>query len=133
MSWGSILEEASKRYTQASKVTAQIIDEEVKPVIEEVKNIRERMCGRKINGRLHTMPFKKVQSYITYKSRGFPPEMVSTKKPRKRPICGESNKSNGHAFECGLQADKHIAAPWKYSLNSCGVLYRWRRKPSMIL
>lgn len=72
MSQGSILEEASKRYTQASKVTAQIIGEEVKPVIEEVRNIRERMCGRKINGRLHTMPFKKVQSYITYKSRDFP-------------------------------------------------------------
>jgi transposase len=68
--------------------------------------------------RLDSMPFRKIQSTISYKSveRGYKPETVEAKNTSKTcPICGELNKPNGHLLECrrcGLQADRHLAAAW---------------------
>jgi len=68
---------------KASKIIAQIITgEKVKPVMEKLTKIRERIrYGRKMNRRLHSMPFRKVQSCITYKSteKGFKPDLINAK------------------------------------------------------
>jgi len=108
---------------KASKIIACIIAEEnVKPVMERLINIRKRIkCGRRMNRRLHSMPFRKIQLYISYKSmeHGFKPEFVSAKNTSRRcPICGELNKPNGHFFRCrcGFQADRHFVAAWNIAL-----------------
>jgi len=105
---------------KASKVIAEIVAEErVKPVMENLKNIRERIkYRRRMNRRLHSIPFRKVQFSISYKSieRGYKPVYVDARNTsRMCPICGELNKPNGHIYKCrkcGFQADRHIVAAW---------------------
>jgi putative transposase len=88
-----------------------VAEENVKPVMEELKDIR-------MNRRLHSIPFRKTQSTIPYKSieRGYKPETVEAKNTSKTcPICGELSKPNGHVFKCsrcGIQADRHLVAAW---------------------
>jgi IS605 OrfB family transposase len=37
--------------------------EKVKPIMEDLKNMREKMkYGRRMNRRLHSTPFRKIQS-----------------------------------------------------------------------
>ena len=105
---------------KVSKTIAMIVAEEkVKPVMEELRDIRNRIkyCKR-MNRRLHSIPFRKIQSTTSYKSveRGYKPETVEAKNTSKTcPICGELNKPNGHVFNCrrcGLQADRHLVAAW---------------------
>lgn len=105
---------------RASKFIAHLISEEnVKPVMEELTNIRERIrYGRKMNRRLHAIPFRKLQFYISYKSMelGLKPNIINAKNTsRTCPICSEVNKPNGQVFKCrkcGFQADKHLVAAW---------------------
>jgi putative transposase len=105
---------------KASRVIAEIAaKEKVKPVMEELKDMRERMkYGRRMNRRLHSMPFRKVQFSISYKSteRGYKPVYVDARNTSKVcPICGELNKPNGHIYKCrrcGFQADRHFVAAW---------------------
>jgi putative transposase len=105
---------------KASKIIAEIVvGEKVKPVMEKLKNMRERMkYGRRMNRRLHNMPFRKIQFSISYKSieRGYKPVYVDARNTsRMCPICGELNKPNGHTYKCkgcGFQADKHLVAAW---------------------
>jgi putative transposase len=105
---------------KVSRTIAEIVaEEEVKPVMEELRNIRGRMkYGRRMNRRLHSIPFRRIQSYIFYKSveKGYKPEYANAKNTsRICPICGELNKPNGHIYkcrECGFQADKHLIAAW---------------------
>jgi putative transposase len=118
---------------RASKIVARIIAEEsVKPVMEKLTNIRERIkYSRKMNRRLHSMPFRKIQFYITYKSieQCLKPEHVKAKNTsRTCPICGELNKPNGHVFKCrkcGFQADRHLVAAW----NIAAKLPMWGASP----
>jgi len=71
-----------------------------------------------MNRRIHSIPFRKIQSYISYKSieKGYKPDYVDAKNTsRVCPICGELNKPNGHIYKCkkcGFQADRHIVATW---------------------
>ncbi len=105
---------------KASKIIARIAAEEnVKPVMENLSYIRERIrYGKKMNRRLHSLPFRKIQSYILYKAmeKGFKPEIVDAKNTsRLCPICGELSKPNGHIFKCrkcNFQADRHLVAAW---------------------
>jgi putative transposase len=105
---------------RVSKTIAMIVAEEkAKPVMEELTDIRKRIkYGKRMNRRLHSIPFRKIQSTTSYKSveRGYKPETVEAKNTSKTcPICGELNKPNGHVFNCrrcGLQADKHLVAAW---------------------
>lgn len=90
--------------------------------MENLKNIRERIrYGRKMNRRLNSMPFSKIQSYINYKSMeyGLKPEFVKANNTSKTcPMCGELNKPSVHVFKCrkcGLQADRHLVAAWNIS------------------
>ncbi|MEM2567480.1 MAG: zinc ribbon domain-containing protein, partial [Candidatus Bathyarchaeia archaeon] len=105
---------------RAAKIVAGVVAEEnVKPVMEKLTHIRERIrYGRVMNRRLHSIPFRKIQFYISYKSMelGFKPETVKAENTsRTCPICGELNKPNGHVFKCrkcGFQADRHFIAAW---------------------
>jgi putative transposase len=105
---------------KVSKTIAEIVArEKAKPVIEELKDMRKRIkYGRRMNRRLHSIPFRKIQSTISYKSieRGYKPETIDAKNASKTcPICGELNKPNRHVFNCrrcGLQADRHLVAAW---------------------
>ena len=104
----------------ASKTIAGIVaGEKVKPVMEKLKNMRERIkYGRRMNRRLHSIPFRKIHFYISYKSieKGYKPDYVDAKNTsRVCPICGELNKPNGHTYKCkkcGFQADRHLVAAW---------------------
>jgi len=73
-------------------------------IMEELTDIREKIrYGRKMNRRLHSTPFMKIQFYIACKSmeQGFKPELVNAKNTsRMCPICGEISKPNGHVFKC---------------------------------
>jgi len=109
---------------KASKIIAEIVAEEkVKPVMEKLKNMREKIkYGRRMNRRLHSVPFRKIQSYIYYKSieGGYKPEYVDARNTsRMCPICGELNKPNGHIYKCrkcDFQADRHIVAAWNIAI-----------------
>ena len=79
---------------KASKIIAKIVEEEKAiPVMEKLKGIRRRIrYGKRMNRRLHGMPFRKIQFYISYKSieHGFKPEFVNPKNTsRICPMCGE--------------------------------------------
>jgi IS605 OrfB family transposase len=105
---------------KVSKTIAEIVArEKVKPVMEESKNMREKMkYDRRMNRRLHSIPFRKIQSTISYKSleRGYKPETVDAKNTSKTcPICGELNKPNGQVYtcrRCDFQEDRHLVAAW---------------------
>jgi len=105
---------------KASKIIAKIVAEEnVKPVMEKLTDIREKIrYGRKMNRRLHNMPFRKIQFYVAYKSaeNGFKPEHAKAKNTsRTCPMCGGLNKPNGHVYKCwrcGFKADRHLVAAW---------------------
>ncbi|MEM1562067.1 MAG: transposase [Candidatus Bathyarchaeia archaeon] len=109
---------------RATKIIAGIIAEEnVKPVMEKLTHIRERIrYGREMNRRLHSIPFRKIQFYTSYKSMelGFKPETVKAENTsRACPICGEISKPNGHVFKCrkcGFQADRHFIAAWNIAM-----------------
>jgi len=65
-----------------------VAEENVKPVMEELKDIR-------MTSRLHSIPFRKTQSTIPYKSveRGYKPETVEAKNTSKTcSICGELSR-----------------------------------------
>jgi putative transposase len=105
---------------KASRIIAEIVaGEKVKPVMEELKNMRERIkYGMRMNRRLHSMPFRKIQFSISYKSieKGYKPIYINARNTsRMCPICGELNKPNGHIYKCkkcSFQADRHIVAAW---------------------
>jgi len=109
---------------RASKIVAKIASEEnVQPVMENLADIRKKIqYGRKMNRRLHSMPFRKIQFYISYKAmeRGFKPKFIKPRNTSKTcPICGELNKPNGHVFKCkkcGFQADRHLVAAWNIAV-----------------
>jgi len=78
-----------------------------KPVIvmEKLKNIRENMNGSaKLNRRLHTWSFRKLQTYIEYKANleGIPVVYVNPKNSSKTcHRCGHvARKVNGREFRC---------------------------------
>ncbi|MEM2331132.1 MAG: transposase, partial [Candidatus Jordarchaeales archaeon] len=77
---------------------------------------------RVMNRRLHSIPFRRIQFYISYKGMelGFKPETVDAKNTSKTcPMCGGLNKPNGHVFKCrrcGFQADRHFVAAWNIAM-----------------
>lgn len=105
---------------RTSKIIANIIaNENIKPMMENLINLRENMrYGKRMNRRLHNIPFRRIQFYISYKSveLGLKPETIEAKNTSKTcPICGELSKPNGHLFKCkrcGFQADRHLVAAW---------------------
>jgi putative transposase len=86
-------------------------------VMEDLKGIRQHISyGRKLNRRLHTWNFRKLQFYIEYKAKlnGLPVIYV---KPRGTsslcPVCGGRLAPNGHRrlkCRCGYENDRDITA-----------------------
>ncbi|MCW4007376.1 MAG: transposase [Candidatus Bathyarchaeota archaeon] len=109
---------------KASRFIANVIAEEnVTPVMEVLTNIRERIrCNRSLNRRLHSLPFRRIQFCVSYKSmeQGLKPEHVKANNTsRTCPICGEFNKPNGHVFKCKkcrFYADRHLVAAWNIAM-----------------
>lgn len=94
-----------------------VAGENVLPTIEKLKNIRERSkYGRKMNGRLHSMRFRKIQFCIAYKSMeyGFKAKLVDARNTSKAcQICGEVKNFDGHVFnreKSDFQAGRHLIA-----------------------
>ncbi len=74
---------------KTSKIVAEIVKgEKVIPVMEGLKGIRRRLrYGKRMNRGLRSMPFRKIQFYISYKSmeRGFKPGFVKAKNTSRVP------------------------------------------------
>ncbi len=89
-------------------------------VMEDLKGMGRRMnYGKRMNRRLHGLPYRKLQSYIEYKARlnGLPVEYVDAKYTSSLcPICGEklSKAPNGRRLlkckSCGYEEDRDIIA-----------------------
>ncbi|MEM3465104.1 MAG: zinc ribbon domain-containing protein [Candidatus Jordarchaeales archaeon] len=74
-----------------------------------------------MNRRFHSIPFRKIQFYISYKGmeRGFKPETVNAENTSRTSMCGEISKPNGHVFKCrrcGFQADRPLVAAWNIAM-----------------
>jgi len=86
-------------------------------VMEKLKNIRKNMNGSaKLNRRLHTWSFRKIQTYIEYKANleGIPVVYVIPKNSSKTCYrCGHVARNGGREFrcpECGLKYNRDLNA-----------------------
>jgi putative transposase len=88
-------------------------------IMEDLKGIRKHIkYGRKLNRRLHSWNFRKLQFYIEYKAKleGLPVTYVNPKGTSTLcPICGEKViASNGHRLmkcrKCGYENDRDVTA-----------------------
>ncbi len=88
-------------------------------VLEDLKGIRDRIYyGRKMNRRLHAIPFRKIQSYIEYKAKieGLPVIYVDARSTSSMcPMCGGRLKKapNGRRIlrcDCGFENDRDVIA-----------------------
>ena len=87
-------------------------------VMEDLKWMRRRInYSRRMNRRLHSLPYRKLQFYIEYKARlnGLPVEYVDPRRTSSLcPICGDKLAPNGHRHlkceKCGYEADRDVVA-----------------------
>jgi len=87
-------------------------------IMEDLKGIRKHIkYGRKLNRRLHSWNFRKLQFYIEYKAKleGLPVVYVNPKGTSTLcPICGGKLASNGHrqlkCSKCGYENDRDVTA-----------------------
>ena len=88
-------------------------------ILEDLKDMRDRIhYGRKMNRRLHAIPFRKIQSYIEYKAKieGLPVIYVDARSTSSMcPVCGGKLKKapNGHRIlrcDCGYENDRDVIA-----------------------
>jgi putative transposase len=113
--------ERQKTRDTCHKISRQVVElaeqHSLGIVMEDLKGIRQHISyGRKLNRRLHTWNFRKLQFYIEYKAKlnGLPVIYV---KPRGTsslcPICGGRLAPNGHRqlkCRCGYENDRDITA-----------------------
>ena len=71
-------------------------------VVENLKGMKKQIrYGKRMNRRLHTLPYRRLQSYIEYKAKlaGLPAVYVNPRGTSSLcPICGGKLASNGHDF-----------------------------------
>ena len=88
-------------------------------ILEDLKGMRDRIhYGRKMNRRLHAIPFRKIQSCIEYKAKieGLPVIYVDARSTSSLcPVCGGRLKKapNGHRIlrcDCGYENDRDVIA-----------------------
>ena len=142
-----------------SKEIAKILArEKVEPIFENLTDIRQSMRSkrRSKNGhalrrdtrrRLNQWPFRKLQSYIEYKTiaQGYSTHYLPHEQVRGTsstcPICGTNNKPNGHVFSCracGFSADRHfvgaynVAVRWWTKDVGSDVPSEWRQMQPMM-
>lgn len=75
-------------------------------VLEDLTGMRDSIdYGKRMNKRLHSLPFDKLQQFLKYKSEwsGVPVEFVDAEYTSQRcPLCGDSDDTirRGHRFKC---------------------------------
>lgn len=87
-------------------------------VMEDLKWIRRRISyGKRMNRRLHSLPYRKLQFYFEYKARlnGLSVEYVNPRRTSSLcPICGDKLSSNGYrrlkCKKCGCETDRDVVA-----------------------
>jgi len=87
-------------------------------VMENLKGMRKQIrYGKRMNRRLHTLPYRRLQSYIEYKAKlaGLPVVYVNPRGTSSLcPICGGKLASNGHRLlkcrKCGCEKDRDVVA-----------------------
>jgi len=91
--------------------------EEVRIILEDLKNIRDKVkYGKKLNRRLHTWNFRKEQFFIEYKYLWNGGDLLYCNPhntSRECPICGELNPNGQKIFKCrrcGFEANRHFVA-----------------------
>jgi len=106
----AILHRVSKQIVEVAK--GKLI------ILENLKGIRKRIkYGRKMNRRLHSWPFRKLQSMIEYKAKwlGTPVRYIDPRGTSTRcPICGERLENpEWHRVRCPrcvYEADRDVIA-----------------------
>jgi putative transposase len=120
-----------------SKEIASILSvERVEPVFEDLSGIRESMrskrmtengkaLGRDMRRRLNQWPFRKLQTYVEYKTlaRGYGAHYLPHDEVRGTsstcPMCGAWSKPNGHVFSCkacGYTCDRHFVGAYNIAV-----------------
>jgi putative transposase len=87
-------------------------------LMEDLKGIRKRIKrGRRMNRRLHSWNFRKLQLFIDYKAKlnGLPVEYVNPRGTSSLcPVCGGRLAPNGHRLlkcpRCGYESDRDVTA-----------------------
>ena len=86
-------------------------------LMEDLKGIRKRIKRRRMNRRLHSWNFRRLQLYIEYKAKlnGLPVVYVNPRGTSSLcPTCGEKLSPNGYrrlrCSRCGLEEDRDIIA-----------------------
>jgi putative transposase len=113
--------ERKKTRDLCHKISRQIVDFAKQNgfgiVLEDLKGIRQRIkYGRKLNRRLHSWNFRRLQFYVDYKARleGLPVVYVNPRGTSSTcPICGGRLVPNGHRRArcgCGYENDRDITA-----------------------
>jgi putative transposase len=113
--------EARRTKDLCHKISKRIVDfarqNSFGVVMEDLKGIRNRInYGRKLNRRLHSWNFRKLQFYIDYKARleGLPVVYVNPAGTSSTcPICGGKLAPNGYRrmrCQCGYENDRDITA-----------------------
>jgi putative transposase len=104
------------------KISKEIVDfakqHNLGILMEDLKGIRKRIKrGRRMNRRLHSWNFRKLQLYIEYKAKlnGLPVEYVNPRGTSSLcPICGGGLAPNGHRLmrcpRCGYENDRDAIA-----------------------
>ncbi|MDI6810196.1 MAG: transposase, partial [archaeon] len=95
-------------------------------VMEDLTNIRDKIkYRRRMNRRLHSWNYRRLQSYISYKA-AFAGTISVYENPqdtsKRCPICGSLNNPNGRAYQCkicGLEADRQMVGGWNIAIR-CG-------------
>jgi len=114
--------EKAKAKELCHKISREIVDFAKRHnfgiVMEDLKGIRKRVSyGRRLNRRLHSWNFRRLQFYIEYKAKleGLPVEYVNPRGTSSLcPICGGKLASNGYrllkCLKCGYENDRDIIA-----------------------
>lgn len=142
----------------SKEITEILASERVEPVFEDLANIRQSMHSKRktknckalrkdMRRRLNQWPFRKLQSYVEYKTleRGYAAHYLPHEQVRRTsstcPICGAKNKPNGHVFlckVCGYVGDRHfvgaynIAVRWWTKDVGSHVPPEWRQMRSLV-
>jgi len=97
-------------------------------VMENLKGIRRRIdYGRKMNRRLHSWSFRRLQFYVEYKAKleGLPVKYIAPKNTSSLcPVCGGKLAPKGHrrlrCKNCGYENDRDVIGAINILKRGCG-------------
>lgn len=102
----------------AKKIVEFSKENELGIIMEDLKGMKRKISySKRINRRLHSLPYRKLQLYIEYKAslEGLPVIYVDAEYTSSLcPICGETLASNGYRLlkckKCNFENDRDIIA-----------------------